>query len=187
MAEYLGRGWIEGEADILKFHFALDGGQWNFLFVTVVRFFRGIHHLDVLPDAGEAQQGLGDVAGNDAEGDQLPQAQLPLQHHGGAHPKHQQLGELLQHLGGFGEGRAGDRFLEGARDIFAVEVLPFPAADHLNVLGLHRLDASQHFNKVALGAGVFLGRITILTSKQGRPDDGEADLDRQHTQGNGRE
>ena len=36
---------------------------------------------------------------------------------------------------------------------------------------------------MALGAGVLLGRIAVLTAEEGSPQHGEADLNRQHAQG----
>ena len=117
----------------------------------------------------------------------MAEGEITLEHHRGPHPEHQQLGELLKHLAGFIEEGAGDRFLERSGDVFGVEVLPFPTAHHLHVLGLHRLDAGEHFHQVALGAGVLLGRLAVLAAEQGGPQQGEGDLDRQHRQGNDRE
>ena len=100
----------------------------------------------------------------------------------GTDPEHKQLRELLQHLTGFAESRARDRFLKGTGDVFAVEVLPFPTADHLHVLCLDRLDAAQHLNQMALGAGILIGRIPVLTPEQRSAEHGQTDLDRQHAQ-----
>ena len=184
----------KAEAHILKPHRPFNRRQGNLGLICLARFLGGVDHigepleahpqlLDALPDIGEAQQRLGDIAGNDPEGDQLAQGELPSEHHRRPHPEHQQLGEFLQHLARFIERRAGDRFFKGARDVFAVALLPLPAAHHLHVLGLHRLDAGEHLHKMALGVGVFLRRLAKLPPEQGRPQHGEPHLDRQHHQG----
>ena len=133
-----------------------------------------------MPDRGQAQQGLRHITGNDPERDQLTEGQIATEHHGGTDPEHHQLRNLLQHLAGLIQGRTCDRFLKGSGDVLGIEPLPAPAADHLHVLSLHRLDAGKHLHQVALGLGVFFGSSTELTAEEGSPQHCQTDLDRKN-------
>ena len=193
-AEHLRSAWHKGEAHVFKHHVALDRRQGDVAFIGRIGFFRCIHHigeplkrhpqlLDGLPDGGKPQQGLGDIAADDAEGNQLSQGEFAFEHHGSSHPKHQQLRELLQHLTGFIQEGACDGFIEGAGDVFGVEVLPLPAAHHLHVLRLHGLNAADHLHQVALGARILFCSLAVLAAKQRRAQESHRNLDGQHRQG----
>ena len=64
-----------------------------------------------------------------------------------------------------------------------IELLPTPAADHFNVLGLDRLNAGEHLDQVALSLGVLLGGGAKLTTEQRCSENRHSDLDRQHREG----
>ena len=150
--------------------------------------------LEVLPEGGQAQQGAGDKAGQDAEGDQLAQGHFALEHQPRPHPQHQQAGELLEKLAGRAGGGAGEGVAEAGLNLAAVELLPAPAAVQLHPLALHRFHAAEGFHQVALYPGIGLGLVAQLGAddrRRGRREphekwhhrqapEGEADAVEQH-------
>ena len=99
VAEYRWRARGKCKADVFKKHIPFDRGEGNVGLVRFTGFFRRIHNvgqpfkghpqfLHRLPDRGKAQDWLGDIATDDAEGNQLAEGEFSLKHHRSPHPKH---------------------------------------------------------------------------------------------------
>ena len=150
-------------------------------------FHRQLNLLIALIKRGKLQQRPGDIATDDPEGNQHAQGEIALQHQPHANPEHQQPTELVEKFADL-TGRCTERHaLEAFSHKVAIAVLPFPTGCELKVLRLHRLNATQHLNQVALGARLGHRAFANQVAIQRRHTKHQQQIQRQGAQGHHRE
>ena len=139
--------------------------------------------LELLPGLHQLDHRAGDLAPDDAEGEQgtdgefVAADQPDAQHHrGDARQLAQEFGEGTDRL-------AGDLQFEVFTDVPAVAVLKCPAGFEFSVLGFDRLNAGQGFRQIAAGVHSFLHRSPDLIVNDRVHNQRQHDEQRQRAEG----
>ena len=115
--------------------------------------------LEALPRGRQANDRLGHIATDDAEGDQLAQGHLVFEHQRGTHGDHQDAGYLVNQLDDTRTCGAGHGGLEALINCFQVALFPALLCRNFGALHLDCFKPIENLNGERLGSGLGLSLL----------------------------
>ena len=172
--------WDVSKSDAVELHFARDGRHgdivclFGFLLLRTVddiseSFDREGDLLKILPTLREAHKRRGDIAGDDAEGDELAKRQLALDDKHRSIPEDCKVTQAAKQSGRRVHRSGCENGMEACTDKAGVAFLPLPARGLLDVASFERLDAGESFDEVGLGFGALFRTAADLCLQDGGP------------------